>query len=290
MKAEIITDYRSQIGEGPLWHPIEKMLYWVDIPEGKVLRTDPATGKYEICYAGEPVHGLTVQADGSLLLFLQRGAIARLKGSDLTPLLNGISGFRGYGFNDMIADPMGRVFWGSIPADLFSGERECGLYRIDIDGSVTLVAGDIGVSNGLGFSPKCDKLYYTDTFMRRIYVYDYDKESGDLGNRKMFIEFPKEAGDPDGMTVDAQGYVWTALWGSSSVVRLTPQGTEDRRVLIPAKKASSVCFGGEEFTDMFITSAIAGPMGVDESPSAGALFRIKSTIKGVPEFYSRILL
>ena len=290
MTVEIITDFRSKIGEGPLWHPIEKALYWVDIPEGKVIRFDPFDDNYEICFSGEPVSGITVQSDGALLIFLQKGVIVRLQKGKLTVILENIKGFQGFGLNDMIADPLGRVFWGSIPDNLFSGKKECGLYRIDTDGSAALVADDIGVSNGLGFSPTCDKLYYTDTFMRRIYVYNYDKQSGNLGERSVLVEFSKEEGEPDGMTVDAQGYVWTALWGSGSVVRFTPQGTEDRRVDFPAQKVSSVCFGGNDYNEMYVTSAIAGPPADDESELAGALFRIRGAIKGVPEFFSRILI
>ena len=288
MKPEIITDYRCQIGEGPLWHPMEKRIYWVDIPQGKVLRFNPETGKHEICYEGEHVHGLTVQEDGSLLFFIQRGAVAQWNKGRIKFIIDQIPDKRGFGFNDVIADPLGRVFWGSIPSDLFSEERVCGLYCIDTDGSTKLVADDIGVSNGLGFSPDGQYLYFTDTMMGRIYVYNYDQKSGNLTNRRLLAEFKKEDGDPDGMTVDAEGHIWTALWGSSAVVRLTPQGAEERRIALPARKVSSVSFGGEDYKDMYVTSAIAGPGGEDDSEAAGALFRVETSIQGVPEFFSRI--
>ncbi len=287
MKPEIISDYLSQIGEGPIWHSIEKRIYWVDIPEGKVLRFNPDIKKHEICYEGELVHGLTVQEDGSLLIFFQRGAVANWRDGKLRFIIDEIPNLLGIGLNDMIADPRGRVYWGSIPSDIFAQERQCGLYRIDTDGSITLVADDIGVSNGLGFSPDCKHLYYTDTLVSRIYMFDYDMESGDLTNQRIFVEIDKEDGDPDGMTVDAEGYVWTAQWGSHAVVRYSPQGIEDSRIRFPAKKVSSVCFGGEEYRDMYVTSAIAGP-GEDSSETAGALFRIETSFQGVPEFFSRI--
>ena len=288
MQPEIISNYRCQIGEGPLWHPMEKRLYWVDIPQGRVFRFDPVTNEHEICYEGEPVSGMTVQEDGSLLLFMQRGAIASWRKGNLKFIINQIPYVRAYGFNDMIADPMGRVFWGSLPANEYVKERYCGLYRIDTDGSITLVAEDIGLSNGLGFAPDCNQIYYTDTILRRIYQFDYDKKTGSLTNRRIFVETGANDGDPDGMTVDAEGYVWTALWGSHAVVRYTPQGREERRIRFPAKKVSSVCFGGEDFTDLYVTSAIAGPKGTDESDAAGALFRVHLDIRGVPEFFSRI--
>ena len=288
MEAEIITNYRCQIGEGPLWNRMENALYWVDIPGGRVLRYDPVTETGRVCYEGEQVHGLTVQEDGTLLLFIERGSVANLRDGELTIVIEKIPDFIGYGFNDMIADPIGRVYWGSIPEDIFSGKQECGLYRIELDGSATLVADGIGVSNGLGFSPDYKNLYYTDTMVRKIYMYDYDKESGDLSNRRVFLDVPDEEGDPDGMTVDADGYVWTALWGSSSVVRYNPQGIEDRRIRFPAMKISSVCFGGAAYTDVYATSAIAGPKGHDPSEAAGALFRVKGGIRGLPECFSRI--
>jgi D-xylonolactonase len=288
MKPEIISNYRCQVGEGPLWHPLEKRLYWVDIPQGRVFRFDPAAKEVEICYEGEAVSGLTVQEDGSLLLFLQRGAVASWRNGKLKFIINQIPDKRAHGFNDMIADPMGRVFWGSLPANEYVKERYCGLYRIDPDGSITCVAEDIGLSNGLGFAPGCKQIYYTDTILRRIYLFDYDQMTGNLANRRVFVETGADDGDPDGMTVDAQGYVWAALWGSHSVVRYTPQGIEERRIQFPAKKISSVCFGGEDFTDLYVTSAIAGPWGVDESDAAGALFRVNPGIPGIPEFFSRI--
>lgn len=245
--------------------------------------------KHEICYEGdEEVHGLTIQEDGSLLLFLQRGAIANWKAGKIKFIIDEIPDLRGIGLNDMIADPVGRVFWGSIPSNLISGELLCALYRIDTDGSTEIVADDIGVSNGLGFSPDGRLLYYTDTFMHRIYMFDYDQKSGTLKNRRVFVEIDEKDGDPDGMTVDREGYVWTAQWGSNAVVRYTPQGIEERRISFPAKKVSSVCFGGKEYRDMYVTSAIAGPRGEDDNEAAGALFRIETSIRGVPEFYSRI--
>ena len=234
------------------------------------------------------MHGLTVQEDGSLLFFIQRGAVAHWKDGRIKFIIDQIPDKRGFGFNDVIADPLGRVFWGSIPSDLFSKERICGLYCIDTDGSTRLVADDIGVSNGLGFSPDGQHLYFTDTMMSRIYVFNYDQKSGNLTNRRQFVEFNKEDGDPDGMTVDSEGHVWTALWGSSAVIRFTPQGVEERRITLPAKKVSSVSFGGEDYKDMYVTSAIVGPGGEDDSESAGALFRVETSIQGVPEFFSRI--
>ena len=291
MNPEVITDYRCQIGEGPIWHSIEKRIYWIDIPRGEVFRFDPVTNEHEICYKGsEQVSGLTIQEDASILLFFQRGAIAILRDGDLDFIIDNIPDIRGIGLNDMIADPKGRVLWGSIPEDIFSGELTCGLYSIDTDGSVSMIEEGIGVSNGLGFSPGGKHLYYTDTMLRRIYRYDYDEDKGTLSNKSVFVEVKEEDGDPDGMTVDAEGYVWTAVWGSKSVVRYDPHGKEDRRVQLPALKISSVCFGGNEYEDMYVTSAIAGPMGPDDNEAAGALFRVRPGIRGVPEYFSRIRL
>ena len=289
MKPEVITDYRCQIGEGPIWHSIEKRIYWVDIPRGEAFCFDPETNEHKICYKGdEQLSGLTIQEDGSILLLFQRGAIAILRDGDLKFVVDKVPGLRGIGLNDMIADPRGRVLWGSIPEDIFSGEFTCGLYCIDTDGSVSMIEEGIGVSNGLGFSPGGKHLYYTDTMVRSIYRYDYDEERGTLSNKSVFVEVPEEYGDPDGMTVDSEGYVWTAVWGSKSVVRYDPQGKEDRRVKFPALKISSVCFGGNEYEDMYVTSAIAGPMGPDDDETAGALFRVRPGIRGVPEYFSRI--
>ena len=285
MKPELIADYECRTGEGPLWHPLEKRLYWVDIPEGRMFRYDPATGHHEPCYAGEQVGGFTVQADGALLLFMDRGAIAVWREGKLEHVVEEIEAERDSRFNDVIADPAGRVFCGTMP-----GEDRLGrLYRLDTDGTLTQILDGIGCSNGMGFTPDGKQLYYTDSGVKKIYLFDYDAASGEIANQRVFLDSGDQEGVPDGMTVDAEGYIWTARWDGSCMSRYSPIGELDRRVEFPAKKVSCVTFGGEDYTDMYVTTA-GGSNKVEEGDGAGALFRVNLGIKGVPEFFSRVRL
>ena len=130
-------------------------------------------------------------------------------------------------------------------------------------------------------------MYHTDSRKHEIYLFDYDKDTGDITNRKVFIRTPQEEGTPDGMTVDAEGYVWSARWDGGCLVRYTPEGKEDMRILFPAKKVSSVTFGGEDYTDIYVTTA-GGDNKEEEGSGAGAMFHINLGIKGMPEFFSKV--
>jgi len=224
-----------------MWHPLEKRVYWVDIPTGRLFRYDPAAGHHEMCFQGDQIGGFTIQADGALLLFMNHGAIRLWQGGELKTLVEEIPDERATRFNDVIADPEGRVFCGTMPTK----ERLGRLYRLDCDGSLRIVLEEIGCSNGMGFTPDRKAMYYTDSRVRRIYRFDYKRATGELSNQTVFVETPEDEGVPDGMTVDAEGYVWTAKWDGSCLVRYAPNGVEERRVTFPAKQVSSVVFGGE---------------------------------------------
>ncbi len=283
MKPEIVADYACVTGEGPLWHPDEQRVYWVDIPAGRMFRYDPSTGAHEQFYSGEVVGGFTIQQDGALLLFMARGAVAVWRDGDLDYVLQEIPDERASRFNDVIADPAGRVFCGTMP----TRERPGRLYRLDTDGTLTVVLEGVGCSNGMGFTPDRRRMYHTDSRAREIYLFDYDGESGVIANRRLFVRTPEGEGVPDGMTVDADGFVWSARWDGGCLVRYAPDGTEERRVHFPARKVSSVIFGGEDYADMYVTTA-GGDKKEQEGAGAGALFRLDAGVRGVPEFRSRI--
>ena len=284
MSPELIADYHCIIGENPLWHPIENQLYWLDIPNGRLFRYNPRTGEHENFYThGEEVSGFTFQPDGSLLLFMSRGAIAIWKDSKLTSVIDEIEGELESRFNDVIADPVGRVFCGTMPQESQPGK----LYRLDLDGSITEILDGITCSNGLGFTPDLKQLYYTDSMKHEIYLFDYNQGTGSISNQRVFVTIPENDGVPDGMTVDAEGYIWSAHWDGGCLVRFDPFGNEERRIEFPAKKVSSLSFGGEDLTDIYVTTA-GGDNKSEEGAGAGALFRLNLGIQGVSEFSSQI--
>lgn len=283
MKPVIVADYKCENGENPLWHPLEKRLYWTDIPKGCLFRYDPANQTSEQIYSGEPVGGFTFQADGALLLFKARGAIERWSNGETTTLIPELPEERESRFNDVIADPVGRVFCGTMP----TAERKGRLYRLNLDGSIDLILEDVGTPNGMGFTLDRQQLYFTDSIAREIYRFNYDAETGNLSDRAIALSTPEAAGVPDGMTVDAQGYIWSARWDGDHLFRYAPDGTEVLRIPFPARKVTSPAFGGSNYTQLYVSTA-GGNNREGEGAGAGAIFRIDSDFQGMPEFFSRV--
>jgi solute:Na+ symporter, SSS family len=282
---ETVVESQSKLGEAPIWHPAEECLYWADIDRGQLHRYDPAQGKHEVVLQGRPIAGITYQVDGSLLLFRDRGTVdvyrnGRIQKTLITEIPDEVE----TRFNDVIADPRGRVFCGTLK----SGDRLGRLYRLDPDGSYQIVLKGIGCSNGLGFTRDLKRMYYTDSTARTIWVFDYDVETGNLSNGQVFAKIEPPA-LPDGLTVDDEDNVWSAMWDGSCVVCYRPDGSIKAKVELPTEKITSVMFGGPEMSELYITSA-----GNDEASGnigqAGDLFRIKPGVRGRREFPSRILI
>ncbi|NLE37010.1 MAG: SMP-30/gluconolactonase/LRE family protein [Pirellulaceae bacterium] len=285
MRPEMVVDEPCQTGESPLWHPDEKRLYWTDIPRGRLFRLDPVSGRHELCLEGDPIGGLTLQADGALLLLMADGAVRTWRDGRLETLLDAHPDIRGNRYNDCIADSRGRVFCGVLSTP----ERAGRLYRLDTDLTLTVVDEGLGTSNGMGFTPDRTRLYHADSNdrFRHIRVFDYDEATGELTNPRRFLAARPGDGKPDGLTVDAEGFVWSARWNGGLLIRHAPDGTEDRRIEFPVPKVSSVAFGGDDLADIYVTTA-GGDDRAGEGAQAGALFRLNLGIRGVPEFRSRI--
>jgi len=282
-EAEVVADYACAVGENPLWNATEKTLIWTDITSGSLYHYDPEEGTHRRIYKGRPVGGFTIQKDGSLLLFKDRGTITRWDGvADEISVVPEIPAERELRFNDVIADPMGRVFCGT-----YTEGRTGRLYRLDTDGSLTMILDGIGCSNGMAFTPDQSGFFYTDSFARKIYRFDFDKGSGEIRNQTVFHSVPENLGFPDGCTMDSEGHLWFALWGGSAIVRLDLEGRVEGSLPMLAKKITSLIFGGKDHKDIYVTSE--GGLGRTESdPFAGALFRVRSSIAGKPEFRSQI--
>jgi sugar lactone lactonase YvrE len=131
--------------------------------------------------------------------------------------------------------------------------------------------------------------YYTDSFAREIYLFDYNAEDGSIGNRRIFARFDEADGLPDGASLDADGRLWSAMWNGSCIVRFLPDGSIDKKIELPTRKTSSLTFGGDDYTDIYITTA-GGNTKQADGPLSGALFRFSVERPGLPEFFSRILL
>jgi sugar lactone lactonase YvrE len=285
LEPEVVVDYTLKIGECPLWNSEEGMVYWEDIHTGRIFRFDPASGIHETVYEGDIVGGFTIEEDGALLLFMENGAVKVFRDGSLTTVMEEIPEERGTRFNDVIADPEGRVFCGTMPGK----DHPASVYRLDRDGSITKVIEGVGLSNGMGFTPDLEKMYHTDSPKRTIYLYEYDRVSGALGKRSVFVRTPEGEGVPDGLTVDKEGCVWSARWDGGCIVRYSAGGSEIQRITFPVKKVSSLTFGGRNRADLYVTTA-GGDNRNEEGRKAGALFRVRTAIQSVGEFRSRVTL
>lgn len=287
LEIEIVADFADSCGEGPLWHPDENALYWTDIPRGIVRRFDAATNAVETAYEGMEVGGLTLQTDGSLALFGSGGRILSLRNGEVTTLLEGIPDEAATRFNDVIADPMGRVYGGTMPAP----DRLGRLYRIEPDLSYTLVMSGIGCANGMGFTADRKRFLFTDTTTREIGHWSYDEATGTLGDSRLFVQTPAGRGMPDGLTVDAEDHVWTASWGGGDLTRYDWRKRAVGRIVLPETEAVTCpTFGGEGYRDLYVTTAV-GDRREPGRMKGGALFRIRGlVVGGRPEYRSGLAL
>lgn len=267
-----------------MWHPDEHCLYWVDIPAAKLFQFYPETGETNTFDTGSAVGGYTIHEDGSLLLFMAEGAVKLWRNGDVVEtVIESLPEEHGNRFNDVIADPEGRVFCGVMSTDKRAGR----LYRLDPTGDITVVVDNTGTANGMGFSPDLTLLYFCDSHERTMSVFDYDRNTGNISNRRVILRTEGDEGKPDGMTVDAHGFIWSARWDGHRLVKMTPDGKPLEQVRFPVKKVSCVTFGGDDLTDMYVTSA--GSYDTKENGElAGALFHLNLGVKGRAEFRSRL--
>lgn len=282
-EAEIIADYACELGENPVWHPMEQRLYWCDISRGRLFRYSPESQIHEQCYEGRTIGGFTIQADGALLLFMDGGAVAIWREGFPLQIVQQIEAERTSRFNDVIADPMGRVLCGALP----TSDRKGRLYRVDLDGSFHVLLENVGCPNGMAFTLDNRGVYFTDSDEGEIYLFDYDVESGSLSNRRVMARFDAADGQPDGIALDVEGRLWIALWDGACIVRLGSNGSVEERIPIPAVKTTSLAFGGEAGTEMYITTAGGDEKDINGN-HAGALFRLRTGVAGRAEFLSRI--
>lgn len=284
-KMDHVLSVNCKLGEGPLWHPDEGMLYWVDIDRGRLHRLAPRTQNHDVFEVGLPVGCMAFRAGGGLVLATRDGfAYWRPVEQELEFIADPETDVPDGRFNDGAVDRRGR-FWAGTLNDRRAPTSS--LYRLDSDLTVHTMDSGFKTPNGIGWSLDGKTMYFTDTRRRTIFAYDFDMESASINNRRPFIQVPDEEGQgrPDGLTVDAEGCIWSARWGGWKVVRYTPDGHIDREIRLPVECPTSCTFGGENMDDLYITSAWTAldADGRRRQPLAGDVFRFRAGIKGLPE-------
>ena len=276
MRAEQVTGPVAYHAEGPVWSERWGGLRWVDMLAGDVLSL-ALDGTIAREHVGEIVAAVRPRRDGGAVLGVERG-FALQDPDGRVEALPELWHDRNLRMNEGGCDPEGRFYCGSMSYDKQPGAGA--VYRLDPDGSVTVVLEGVTVSNGLEWSPDGSRAYYNDTDTYRTDVFDYDAESG-LTARRPFVEVSADVGRPDGLTVDSEGGVWVALNRGGVVHRYTPEGDLDAVVEVPARKVTACTFGGAALDELFITTSREG-LDPGDDPPAGALFRAVPGVRGVP--------
>ena len=283
MQAESILHAQAALGEGALWNPETAELYWVDI-EGRALHVfDPATGQDRRYPVGKRIGTVVPQRGGRALVALQTGIHEiDLATGRLTRLADPVTD-EYLRFNDGKCDPAGRFWVGTF--DMMQRSHAGTLYRFDPEGSIHVMLRRITNSNGIAWSLDHRTMYYIDTPTLAVQAFDYDNATGDIANPRVVIRFAEADGWPDGMTIDAEGQLWVALWGGGRVQRYDPATGALRQVItVPAPFTSSCAFGGPGLETLFITTARGGltPQQAVEFPFSGDVFAVRPGVAGVP--------
>lgn len=283
LTASLELETKALLGEGAIWHPVENRLYWIDI-EGKHLHIyDPETKKNQSFDVGARIGTVVPVQTGGVLIALQTGIYKMdLKSGRKDFITNPLpdSALR---FNDGKCDPSGRFWVGSLALD--SRKKGASLYRLDLNKQIHTVLNNVTISNGIVWTADRKTMYYVDTPTRMVQAFDYDDNSGTITNRRVAIKIPDGMGAPDGMTIDAEGKLWVALWGGFAVGRFDPQtGELLQKISVPAPNVSSCSFGGKNLDVLYITTARAwvNPEKLIEYPFSGSLFSAKPGVKGLP--------
>jgi sugar lactone lactonase YvrE len=274
MRAEQVTEPVAFHGEGPAWSPRWGGLRFVDMLAGDVLHL-AADGSVARRHVDDVAAALRPRHGGGAVIGVRRGFALEEADGSLThqpPLWTGDD----IRMNDGGCDPDGRFHCGSMAYDERPGAGA--LYRLDPDGSVTVVLEGVTISNGLEWTPDGTRAYYVDTPTREISVFAYDRDAG-LHDRRPFARV--EGGLPDGLTVDAEGGVWVALYDGHAVRRYDPAGNLDVQIDVPAGRVTACTFGGDDLDRLFITTSREG-LESGRDPTAGALYAADPGVRGQP--------
>ena len=277
--AELVCDARAELGEGPLWDDRTGELVWVDIMQGVVHRFDPVTGSDRSFEVGRSVGTVVPRASGGYVLATRDGFAAADDDGIVSALAEVESDRDEMRMNDGACDSRGRFWAGTMHLDCTTCAGT--LYRLDADGSVTPMLRDVTISNGIGWSLDDGVMYFVDTGTPHVDAFDYDPESGAISGRRRLATIEAGAGTPDGITVDAEGCVWVALWDGWAVRRYGPDGTHLGTIDVPAARVTKPAFGGPALTDLYITTAAAEKPD-PRQPNAGGVFRARPGVAGLP--------
>jgi len=282
---QLCWEAKCDLGESPVWLEDREALYFVDINK-KILCEYGGSGRHQVFALSSKTGSIAPlkSLQGCLILaqenFLTLFSLDPPKEKRILLLAEEPSGNR---LNEGKCDAAGRFWVASM--NIQESQSTGSLWSIGPDNLINRHLDGFIVGNGIGWSLDNRTMYFTDSHARKIYAFDFDLSSGQIGERRCFAVVPESAGYPDGLTVDLDDYVWSAHWDGGCVTRYKPDGTIDRRIPLPVPRPTSIAFGGRELDSLYITSARQG-LTVDQlrrAPLSGSLFRLQCRdIRGLP--------
>jgi sugar lactone lactonase YvrE len=286
IEAACVLRDEAIVGESPVWCPREKVVYWVDITGQKIHRFHPATGKNDTFHLPDKVTALAMRAKGGLVLSLEKDfATLDLETQQLTYLGDPEKDKPDNRFNDAKCDRQGR-FWAGTMGNVHWDAPSGALYRLDAECEISCRQRNVICANGIGWSPDDRTMYFTESFRYAVYAYDFDAASGSISNRRVFASVDKSSGGfPDGLTVDADGYVWSVHNAIGKVVRYTPSGEIERTIELPVPRPCGCIFGGDKLDTLYVTTAreTLTPEQIEKYPLSGSVFAASPGVRGLPE-------
>jgi len=279
-----VLEANAVLGEGPVWDPLERRLYWTDIKGRAIHRFDPATGADTRWPVTEPVGSLAVRAQGGLVVAMRSGFhFFDPATGETTPIVHPEPERPQNRFNDGKTDRQGRFWAGSMHDP--ETEPTGSLYRLDADLACHRLVEGLVCPNALCWSPDGRTMYHADTARRTVWAWDFDPDAGAIVNRRTFLEVPAADGAPDGATVDAEGFVWLAHWGGWRLTRLDPAGRVQRVVRLPVQQPTCPAFGGPDLDVLYVTSASITLTAEARArqPWAGGILALDPGVRGLPE-------
>jgi sugar lactone lactonase YvrE len=279
-----VLDAKAELGECPVWSAPEQALYWVDIRAPALHRTDPESGVTHSWPMPSRIGSFGLREAGGAVVALVDGFhLVDFTTGELTPLALLPDQVAGTRFNDGKVSPDGRFFAGTMDEAQMS-RPIAGLYRLDPDGSMRQVVGDLIVSNGLAWSADGRTMFHSDSKAQVVWTYDYDPGSGGVSNRRELARPTEEQGRPDGAATDEKGYYWSAGISAGVLNRWAPDGSLDRSIPLPCARPTAPCFGGPDLRTIFVTSLRHDlPDEVlAETPLSGGIFAVRVDVPGVP--------
>jgi sugar lactone lactonase YvrE len=288
-RAEVscVLTAKALIGEGPVWSVEEQRLYWADIVGKQLHIFNPADGSNQTFDLPELVTSIAPRKNGQGLILTLRSSFAFFdpKTGKIEKLAEPEPDKPGNRFNDGKCDRQGRM-WGGTMGDVEWDQPLGSLYRFGADRKVVRVEEGICCSNGLGWSPDSKTMYFTESFRHRIWAYDFDAATGNVSNRRVFHEMGEhESAFPDGLTVDAEGHVWSAQPMFGRLARYAPNGKLERVIELPVSRGTSVMFGGPNLDILYVTTMreTLNEAQLAQEPLAGSLLALRPGVKGLPE-------